>query len=167
MEKKTKLSRKLHGIKMLLLDVDGVLTDGGLYYSARGVEMKRFNSQDGYGVVRAHEHGLKIGIVSGRSTPIVAARAKDLAVEEIVQGSKDKLAAMNVIRHRHSLERREIGFIGDELFDIPLLKTVGLSAAPPNALREVRRSVHYVTRAAGGEGAVRDFIDFILDRRGR
>ena len=147
-------------IRMVLLDVDGVLTDGGLYYTAEGHELKRFHAHDGYGIQRG-------SIISGRSTPIVDARARVLKIEDVMQGAEDKVAAMREIQRRRGFTDEEFAFIGDDLFDIPLLRAVGLSAAPPNALAEVRRSVHYVTRVAGGEGAVRDFIDRILARRGR
>lgn len=147
---------------MLLLDVDGVMTDGSLYYSAAGVEMKRFHAHDGYGVVRAHEHGLKIGIISGRTTPIVDARAKTLKIDEVFQDAMDKVAAMRDIQQRHALRDDEIAFIGDDLFDLPLLRLVGLSAAPPNAQPDVRKAVDYVTHHAGGEGAVRELIDLII-----
>jgi 3-deoxy-D-manno-octulosonate 8-phosphate phosphatase (KDO 8-P phosphatase) len=153
-------------IRMVLLDVDGVLTDGGLYYTAEGHELKRFHAHDGYGIQRGRESGLTFGIISGRTTPIVDARARVLKIEDVIQGADDKLAAMRDIQRRRGFSDEEFAFIGDDLFDIPLLRTVGLSAAPPNALKEVRRSVHYVTRAAGGEGAVRDFVDLILARRG-
>ena len=161
------LAARVRRIRMVLLDVDGVLPDGGLYYTAEGHELKRFHAHDGYGIQRGRESGLLFGIISGRTTPIVDARARVLKIEDVMQGADDKVAAMREIQRRRNFADDEFAFIGDDLFDIPLLKTVGLSAAPPNALREVRRSVHYVTRAAGGEGAVRDFIDFILDRRGR
>jgi YrbI family 3-deoxy-D-manno-octulosonate 8-phosphate phosphatase len=151
---------------MVLLDVDGVLTDGGLYYTAEGHELKRFHAHDGYGIQRGRESGLSFGIISGRTTPIVDARARVLKIEDVMQGAEDKVAAMREIQRRRGFADEEFAFIGDDLFDIPLLRIVGLSAAPPNALAEVRRSVHYVTRAAGGEGAVRDFIDLILLRRG-
>jgi 3-deoxy-D-manno-octulosonate 8-phosphate phosphatase (KDO 8-P phosphatase) len=150
---------------MVLLDVDGVLTDGGLYYSAEGQELKRFHAHDGYGIQRGRESGLVFGIISGRTSPIVDVRARVLKIEEVIQGAMDKVAAMREIQGRRNFSDDEFAFIGDDLFDIPLLRAVGLSAAPPNALPEVRRSVHYVTRARGGEGAVRDFIDFILKKR--
>jgi 3-deoxy-D-manno-octulosonate 8-phosphate phosphatase (KDO 8-P phosphatase) len=162
MKARTVVARKARRIKMLLLDVDGVMTDGGLYYSAAGVEMKRFHAHDGYGVVRAHEHGLKIGIISGRSTPIVDVRAKTLKIDEVFQNAMDKVSAMRDIQHRHGLRDDEIAFIGDDLFDLPLLNIVGLSAAPPNALPEVRKAVDYITRNPGGEGAVRELIDVII-----
>jgi 3-deoxy-D-manno-octulosonate 8-phosphate phosphatase (KDO 8-P phosphatase) len=154
-------------IRMVLLDVDGVLTDGGLYYTAEGHELKRFHAHDGYGIQRGRESGLSFGIISGRTTPIVEARARVLKIEDVMQGAEDKVAAMREIQRRRGFSDEEFAFIGDDLFDIPLLQVVGLSAAPPNALAEVRRNVHYITRVAGGEGAVRDFIDLILARRGK
>lgn len=162
MDGKKKLGQKVRQIKMVLLDVDGVMTDGGIYYSADGVEMKRFNAQDGYGVVLAREHGLKIGIISGRSTPVVEARMNDLKVDEVIQGSADKLAALRDIQKRHGFKDQEIAFMGDDLFDLPLLNVVGFSAAPRNARPEVRKSVDVVTKTDGGHGAVREFIDLIL-----
>ena len=159
------LTKRIRRIKMLLLDVDGVMTDGGIYYSADGAEMKRFHAQDGYGIVRAREHGLKIGIISGRSTPVVDARARELKADEVIQGSTDKLAAMEEIRQRHGLEPDEIAFIGDDLFDIPLLKAVGFSAAPKNARPEVKKAVDFITPSSGGHGAVRELVEFILRHR--
>ncbi len=161
------LTRKARAIRMVLLDVDGVMTDGGLYYSAEGMELKRFHAHDGYGVVRAHEHGLAVGIISGRSSAVVTARAKVLRIDEVYQDAMDKVAAMRDIQARRGLRDDEFAFIGDDLFDLPLLRIVGLSAAPPNALPDVRKAVDYVTRVAGGEGAVREFIDLILQARSR
>jgi 3-deoxy-D-manno-octulosonate 8-phosphate phosphatase (KDO 8-P phosphatase) len=162
MKTRKDLARRIKKIKMVLLDVDGVLTDGGIYYSADGVEMKRFNAQDGYGVARAREHGLKIGIISGRSTPVVETRAREMHADEVIQGSPDKLAAMTEIGKRHGLAPEQMAFIGDDLFDLPLLNAVGFSAAPENARPEVKKAVHYVTPSSGGHGAVRELIEFIL-----
>lgn len=160
-----KMARKLRLIKMVLLDVDGVLTDGGIYYSATGAEMKRFNAHDGYGVVRAREHGLKVGIISGRQTPIVELRAREMGIVDVMQGASDKVAAMEELRSRHGINVNEIAFIGDDLFDLPLLNRVGFSAAPANALPEVKKNVDYVTDATGGHGAVREFIDLIIQHQ--
>jgi 3-deoxy-D-manno-octulosonate 8-phosphate phosphatase (KDO 8-P phosphatase) len=160
-EKKTMI-KKLRPIKMVLLDVDGVLTDGGIYYSAAGAEMKRFNAHDGYGVVRAREHGLTIGIISGRRTPIVEVRAKEMGIVDVMQGASDKVVAMEELRKRYGIEPNEIAYIGDDLFDLPLLNVVGFSAAPANALQDVRKSVDYVTRSTGGNGAVRELLDLII-----
>lgn len=167
MSSRLNAAKRARRIKYLILDVDGVMTDGGLYYSADGVELKRFNAQDGYGIVRARECGLGIGIISGRETPIVAARARVLGIDDVYQGAADKVEAMRGIQARYYLKDEEIAYIGDDLFDLPLLGAVGLSAAPKNARPEVRRKVHYVTSAAGGEGAVRELIDFLLAHRSR
>lgn len=152
---------------MLLLDVDGVMTDGGLYYSADGVELKRFHAHDGFGVVRAHRHGLKIGIISGRSTPAVDARAAVLRIEDVIQGTEDKVSALRTLQTKYGLADEEFAFVGDELFDIPLLQTVGFSAAPRNARQEVKKVVDYVTTVEGGNGAVREIIDLILKAQGK
>ena len=165
MADKKKIARKIHKIKLLLLDVDGVLTDAGIFYSGSGVEMKRFNAHDGYGVVRAREHGLKIGIISGRQSPIVTVRAKEMQIEDVIQNASDKVTAMEELRRRHGVGIDEVAFIGDDLFDMPLLNVVGFSAAPSNALPDVRKAVDYVTDASGGNGAVRELIDLIIDHQ--
>lgn len=167
MPSKLNAAKRAHRIRFIILDVDGVMTDGGLYYSADGVELKRFNAHDGYGIVRARECGLGIGIISGRETPIVAARARALGIDDVYQGTADKVEAMREIQSRYSLSDQEFAYIGDDLFDLPLLDVVGFSAAPKNARPEVRRKVDYVTSSAGGDGAVREFIDFILSHRPR
>jgi 3-deoxy-D-manno-octulosonate 8-phosphate phosphatase (KDO 8-P phosphatase) len=158
-----KLAKKLERIKMLLLDVDGVLTDGGILYSANGVEMKRFNVHDGYGAARAREHGLRLAVISGRQTPIVDVRAREMQIDDVVQNATDKVAAMEELRRRYGFEVDEVAFIGDDLFDLPLLKAVGFSAAPSNSLRDVQKAVDYVTNAAGGYGAARELIDLIIE----
>jgi 3-deoxy-D-manno-octulosonate 8-phosphate phosphatase (KDO 8-P phosphatase) len=147
---------------MVLLDVDGVMTDGGLYYSAEGIELKRFHAHDGYAIVRAFECGLKVGIISGRMSPIAEARARVLNIQDVYLGADDKVAAMRQIQTRHGFEDHQFAYIGDDLFDLPLLQTVGFSGAPRNARQEVKRQVDYVTRAGGGDGAVREFIDLVL-----
>jgi 3-deoxy-D-manno-octulosonate 8-phosphate phosphatase (KDO 8-P phosphatase) len=159
------LAAKLRRIKMLLLDVDGVMTDGGLYYSADGVELKRFHAHDGFGIVLAHRNGLKVGIISGRSTPIVTARAAVLKIEDVILGTEDKLTAMRSLQTRYGFADEEFAFVGDELFDMPLLEAVGFAAAPRNARREVKQIVDYVTKVSGGDGAVREVVDLILAAR--
>jgi 3-deoxy-D-manno-octulosonate 8-phosphate phosphatase (KDO 8-P phosphatase) len=165
MPSKLNAAKRARSVKFIILDVDGVMTDGGLYYSADGVEFKRFNAQDGYGIVRARECGLGVGIISGRETPIVNARARALGIDDVYQGAADKVEAMREIQARHDLSNDQMAYIGDDLFDLPLLAVVGFSAAPKNARPEVKRKVDYVTSAAGGDGAVREFIDFILSHR--
>lgn len=150
---------------MLLLDVDGVMTDGGLYYSADGVEMKRFHAHDGFGIVLARRNGLKLGIISGRSTPVVDARAAALKIEDVIQGTEDKVTAMRSMQLKYGFADEEFAFVGDELFDMPLLQTVGFSAAPRNARPEVKKVVDYVTTTSGGDGAVREVVELILSAR--
>jgi 3-deoxy-D-manno-octulosonate 8-phosphate phosphatase (KDO 8-P phosphatase) len=156
------LTAQLRRIRMLLLDVDGVMTDGGLYYSADGLEQKRFHAHDGFGIVLAHRHGIKVGIISGRSTPVVAARAAALKIEDVIQGTEDKVTAMRTIQQKYGFADEEFAFVGDELFDMPLLQTVGFAAAPKNARPEVKAVVDYVTKVNGGEGAVREVVELIL-----
>ncbi|MFN0158449.1 MAG: KdsC family phosphatase [Bacteroidota bacterium] len=154
-------------LKMLIFDVDGVMTDGGIYYSASGAELKRFNAQDGYGLTQARQAGLKIGLISGRTSEAVVERGRDIHADEVLQGIGDKLAAATEVAQRQGVTLREMSFMGDDLFDLPLLKAVGLSAAPANARPEVRKRVHFLTKATGGEGAVREFIDLVLRLRAR
>jgi 3-deoxy-D-manno-octulosonate 8-phosphate phosphatase (KDO 8-P phosphatase) len=156
------LRTKARRITFILLDVDGVMTDGGIYYTAAGAEMKRFHAHDGYGIARAQLCGLRFGIISGRTTPIVTRRARDLKIRDVVQGRDDKLAVYHQLKKRLKLDDASVCFMGDDLFDLPLLEVVGFSAAPANARPEVKRAVDYVCKARGGEGAVRELIDIIL-----
>lgn len=162
MVRNPELPRKARNVRLILLDVDGVMTDGGIYYAPDGTELKRFNAQDGYGIRRAREQGLMVGVISGRDVPAVDIRAHHLHLDEVVQGAADKLSAFREIQRRRGLDDQECAFMGDDLFDLPLLRVVGLSAAPRNALREVRRNVDLVTGCSGGQGAIRELIDFIL-----
>jgi len=152
----------LRRIKLLLLDVDGVMTDGGLYYSADAIELKRFHAHDGYGIVRAHEQGIRIALISGRSSPIVEARARILKIEDVYLDAMDKVTPFRELQKKYGVEEKETAFVGDDLFDLPLLQIVGFSAAPRNAVAGVKKKVHYVTRVDGGNGAVREVIDLIL-----
>jgi 3-deoxy-D-manno-octulosonate 8-phosphate phosphatase (KDO 8-P phosphatase) len=162
MARRKPLSQKARPIRMVLLDVDGVMTDGGLWYSAEGIELKRFHAHDGYAIVRAFDHGLKVGIITGRNSLIAAARAKTLKVDDIFLGAEDKVAALRELQRRYDFKEEEFAYIGDDLFDIPLLRLVGLSAAPSNARVEVRRAVDYVAKVQGGQGVVREVIDLII-----
>lgn len=158
--------RALRRVKMLLLDVDGVMTDGGLYYSAEGIELKRFHAHDGYGIVRAHEHGIRIGLISGRSSPIVEARARVLKIDDVYLDAMDKVTPFRELQKKYGFTEEQTAFLGDDLFDLPLLEIVGFSAAPANAMSGVKRRVDYVTRLAGGNGAVREVVDLILSAQG-
>jgi len=147
---------------MLLLDVDGVMTDGGIYFSERGDEMKKFNIQDGYGIVKLQRRGVMVGIITGRTSDLVRRRAAELGIAEIHQNLDNKEEAYKAIKTKHGLGDAAIAYIGDDEPDLSVLKKVGFSAAPSDAVEIVRRSVDYVCRRRGGEGAVREVVDLIL-----
>jgi len=149
---------------MLLLDVDGVLTDGTFQpdVSGDGNEGKRFHSRDGIGLVLARKAGLKLGLISGRSSTIVEARARELRMDFVRLGVTDKLAALDEVLTQESCELSELAYMGDDLPDLAILSRAGLSATVHDAPLDVRSRVDYVTRARGGYGAVRELIEVIL-----
>lgn len=153
-------------IKLLLLDVDGILTDGRLYFSNSGEESKAFHSLDGHGIKMLMHAGIPVGIITGRDSNIVSSRAANLGIEILYQGREDKIDVLHEISSEtgHSLE--SICYAGDDLPDLPVLKAVGLSFSVPGAHQSVQDAVHVVTARSGGEGAVREITDFILSSQG-
>jgi len=158
----TSIKSKLKKIKLLLLDVDGVMTDGRIVYTSDGVEQKFFDAHDGYGFTLAIRHGLKLGIISGRSSPMVTKRAAEFMIDEVHQDVPDKLEVYNAIKKKYRLSDNEIAYIGDDLMDLPILQCVGFSAAPSDGIEDVFSSVDYVCKNGGGRGCVREVIDLIL-----
>lgn len=156
----------LKKIKMLLLDVDGVMTDGGIYFSESGDEMKKFNIQDGYGIVKFRRTGREVGIITGRVSKIVARRAEELGITEVHQNLENKLAAFEAIKQKTGLPDEAFAYVGDDEFDLPVLVRVGFSAAPANAVPSVAKKVDFVTKRNGGDGAVREVIELILHANG-
>lgn len=144
------------------MDVDGVLTDGGIILGNDGLEIKIFNVQDGMGITLAQKAGLKIGIITGRESEAVLRRAQELKLDQVSQGHFNKLAPYNKIKEKYGLLDEEIAYIGDDVLDLGILNRVGLSVAVANARQEVKACVDYVTIASGGKGAVREVIDLIL-----
>ncbi|MCX8010673.1 MAG: HAD hydrolase family protein [Ignavibacteria bacterium] len=142
-----------------------MLTDGSIVYSSEGEEIKTFNVHDGYGIEKIQAEGIKVGLITGRNSKIVSKRAADLKITDVIQGTIDKIPAAEKIASKYKAKLNEVAFMGDDLFDIPLLQNVGFSAAPKNARREVKRIVDYVTKASGGKGAVRELIDLILSAK--
>jgi len=163
--------RRARKIRLLLLDVDGVLADGSihLFVDGRGEvgEMKAFNSLDGAGLRLAQRAGLRTGIITGRESPPVTARARELGIDFLEQDAFEKLPAYEKIRAATGLRDSEICFIGDDVTDLPLLARVGLAVSVPNAHVEARRRAHYITRARGGQGAVREVVDLLLRAQGK
>lgn len=147
------------------MDVDGVLTDGRIIYGADGTEYKCFYAHDGYGITRAIEKGLTIAWISGRKSKVVAMRARELGITSLHQDVDDKVSVYEALKVKHKLHSKEVCFIGDDEFDLPLLKKVSISAAPSDAVEAVRAEVDFVTTAPGGRGAVRELLDMILSAR--
>jgi 3-deoxy-D-manno-octulosonate 8-phosphate phosphatase (KDO 8-P phosphatase) len=153
-------------IRLLLLDVDGVLTDGRLVYGPRGEEQKVFHVRDGFAIVAAQAAGLIVGVISGRESPAVATRLAELGVQEIHQRVPDKAALLPELCRRHAVGPDRVAFMGDDVPDLPLLKAVGLALAPGDAAVEVRRAAAWTSLRPGGAGAVRDAVEWLLRARG-
>ena len=154
-------------IRLLVLDVDGVLTDGRMTLSERGDELKSFHTHDGLGINMARRCGIVVALVTGEKSPIAQARGAKLGVEDVVLGARRKGEVLAELMAKHGVRRDETAFMGDDLLDLPALEAAGLAVAPANAVPEVRGAAHVVTRAAGGAGAVRECVELILRAQGR
>jgi 3-deoxy-D-manno-octulosonate 8-phosphate phosphatase (KDO 8-P phosphatase) len=154
-------------IELLLLDVDGVLTDGGVIYSDDGTEWKRFHVRDGSGLKLWRAAGKRAAIVSGRTSAAVARRAAELGIDPVLQGRDDKRAALAEVLAATGLRLEQVCAMGDDLPDVPVLRACGLAVAVPDACAEARAVAHHVTAAPGGHGAVRDAIEWLLTVQGR
>jgi len=150
-------------VRALIMDVDGVLTDGGLYYAENGDELKRFDVRDGQGLVLLRQAGILTAIVTGKRTTLVARRAEELGIAEVHQGVSDKGATVTALLARHAVPAASACYVGDDINDLPALRLVGMAVAVPDAVAIVRRTAHYITRAPGGHGAIREVCDLILN----
>jgi 3-deoxy-D-manno-octulosonate 8-phosphate phosphatase (KDO 8-P phosphatase) len=157
---------RARAVRLVILDVDGVLTDGRIIYGTGGMELKAFDVQDGHGVKMFHRAGLRTAILTGRTSEVVARRAEELGIADVVQNAKDKVAAYRELLARHALADAQAACIGDDVTDLPLFARAGLAVAVPGAVPEARAAAHYVTRRAGGRGAVREALDLILKAQG-
>ena len=152
-------------IKMLIMDVDGTLTDGGIYMGENGELMKRFHARDGYGIHSIlRENEIRPVVITGRSSTIVKNRCKELGIVDFIQQSEDKLKDASSLIKQYSLQWDEVACIGDDIPDLEIIKMAGLSGCPKDAAECVKNEVDYVSESKGGEGAVRDFIDWIVGR---
>ena len=154
-------------VKLIIFDVDGTLTDGGIYISNSGELFKTFNCQDGFGIAAAHKVGLKTAIITGRTSQIVAVRAAELNISTVKQGQPDKRNAYKEIKAEFNLSDEEIAYVGDDIIDLPVLIQVGFAAAVGNATFEVAERAHFVAEKFGGHGAAREVIEFILKSQGK
>lgn len=162
-----KLVSRAKAIRLLLLDVDGVLTDGRLYYGNNGEELKAFNIQDGLGIKLLQRNDIKVGIITGRSSELLARRAAELGIDLVVQGREDKLIALQEILKTHDYQMEEIAFLGDDLPDVAVIRRVGLGVAVANARHFVVENSVWQTTASGGNGAVRELVEMILQAQGK
>jgi 3-deoxy-D-manno-octulosonate 8-phosphate phosphatase (KDO 8-P phosphatase) len=153
-------------LRLMAFDVDGVLTDGVLYFTDEGAELKAFHTLDGLGLKLLRDTGVELALISGRRSNAVAARAANLGITRLFQGVEDKLAVFERVRGELRLDAQACGFMGDDLPDLPVLTRCGFAATVPEAPDAVRARVHYVSRAAGGRGAAREVCDLILRAQG-
>ena len=156
------LLRALRRVKLLAMDVDGVLTDAGMYYSESGDELKKFNTRDGMGIKSLQAAGLVTAFITKEKTAIVERRGQKLAVPEVHQGIDDKLAALTMLAQKYGLSLEQVAYIGDDVNDLDALRAVGFSAAPADAMPSILQAVNYICAKKRGEGAVRELADLIL-----
>lgn len=157
------LAAKLASIKLLVMDVDGTLTDGGMYYTDEGDAMKRFHVRDGMGVMLLRRAGISSAIITSENSPIVLARAQKLLIDNVILGSRSKHTALAELADKLSVSLKDIAYIGDDVNDEHAMKIVGLSACPADAVPYIKNIASYVCAARGGEGAVRELAEMILE----
>ncbi len=162
LEKKKNMGQNIAKIKLIICDVDGVLTDGKIILGNNGEELKAFHVRDGLGINLAQKQGIKFAIITGRISKIVEIRAKELNIIDVYQGIDDKLTVFKKIKKKYDLTESEIAYIGDDVNDIPILKKVGFAVTVADGVNEAKKYSDYITTRKGGQGAVREIIDFIL-----
>ncbi len=157
-----RIEQRIQTIKMLILDVDGVMTDGGIILGPGSMELKRFHVRDGMGIAMAKAAGLLVGILTSRDSEVVRRRADELGIDDVRQGVVYKEEAYGAILEKRGLRDEEVAYIGDDILDIPILRRVGLSICVADGAEEAKQVSHYVTEKKGGEGAIREVIDMLL-----
>lgn len=161
------MTADLRQIKLLLLDVDGVMTDGRIIYDNDGGETKAFDVKDGHGLKLVQRAGIQVGIITGRQSAIVARRAAELGIDLVYQGAKDKRLPFAEILDKLALTPAEVAYVGDDIVDLPVMRQVGFAATVADAMDDVKPFAHLVTRRKGGRGAVREICDYLLQESGR
>lgn len=149
-------------IKLLVMDVDGTLTDGKIHYSINGELFKSFNVKDGLGIKKLKLLGIKTAIITGRKSNILELRAKELAIDDIYQGIENKIKVLFKLTKKYKLDIKSVAYIGDDINDMECINISGLSACPKDAISEIKNSADYISNFNGGDGAVRDFIEYII-----
>jgi len=161
------LKERIKRVKMLLLDVDGVMTNGGIILGPGKMEMKKFHAHDGMGIALAKAAGLWVGILTGRDSDTVRKRARELKIDIVEQGFLDKEKSYQGVLKKYGLKDEEIAYVGDDLLDIPILERVGFSICVANGVEEAKKISHYVTKRNGGDGAVREVVEMLLLEKGK
>lgn len=161
------MDERCRNIRLLLLDVDGVLTDGRIIYDNNGVESKAFDVKDGHGLKLVQRAGIRVGIITGRKSQVVAHRAAELGIDILYQGAKDKMIPYRQILTDHGYTDEQVAYVGDDVVDLPILRRVGFAATVCDAVDDIKPFVHYVTQRPGGRGAVREICDLLLKASGR
>jgi 3-deoxy-D-manno-octulosonate 8-phosphate phosphatase (KDO 8-P phosphatase) len=164
--KKRNIKEQCKKIKLIILDVDGVMTDGRIIFDNNGNELKAFHVRDGHGIKMAIKAGLRMAIITGRQSKVVQIRAEELGIQDVFQGIKDKRVAYENLLDKYGLKEEETAFMGDDIVDIPLMKRAGLAGAPKDADKLTAKEADFVSDKRGGRGAVRDFIEFVLKASG-
>jgi 3-deoxy-D-manno-octulosonate 8-phosphate phosphatase (KDO 8-P phosphatase) len=162
---KNQIEKLAKNVKLLILDVDGVLTDNGLYLDDRGIESKKFNVVDGMGIWLAHKAGIKVALISGRPSKATQFRASQLRIKHVYLGQTDKIKAYQKLKRSLRVKDDQVAYMGDDLLDVPVLKRVGLPICVRNANPKVKRFAKLVTKAKGGDGAVREVVEMLLKAR--
>jgi 3-deoxy-D-manno-octulosonate 8-phosphate phosphatase (KDO 8-P phosphatase) len=160
------LAQRIQAIRLIAFDVDGILTDGGLYLTDSGEEFKRFNSLDGHGLKMLKASGVELAIITGRTSRCVELRAKNLGITRLYQGVEDKWGTMQTLLAELNLAAEAAAYMGDDVVDLPVMRRMGLSISVPNAPQVVRDHAHYLTQREGGHGAVREACELIMSAQG-
>ncbi|MBU1666049.1 MAG: HAD family hydrolase [Gammaproteobacteria bacterium] len=160
------IEERARAVRMIVFDVDGVLTDGSLYFGDDGQEYKAFNSRDGHGIKMLRASGVETGIITGRTSQVVLFRARNLGIVHLFQGADDKLEAFGKLLASVNLTPEQIAYMGDDVVDLPVLRRCGLAISVPDAPDEVKARSHYVTRAGAGHGAAREACEMIMRAQG-
>ncbi|PLX15167.1 MAG: 3-deoxy-D-manno-octulosonate 8-phosphate phosphatase [Candidatus Muiribacterium halophilum] len=153
-------------IRLVILDVDGTLTDGGIYYSEEGVEIKRFNVKDGLGIICGMKHGLRFAIITGRKSNIVMRRASELGITDIYQGVHNKVESLMSIIAKYRVNPDEVAYVGDDLNDLSVMEKIAMPMCPSDAVEEVKKISKFISKRKGGEGAVRECVEHVLRQNG-
>lgn len=157
---------RAHNVRLMIFDVDGVMTDGSLYYTDSGEELKAFNSLDGHGLKMLRQSGVALAIITGRNSRLVEHRARNLGIDHLIQGAHDKLAAFEQLLSDTGFSMADCGYMGDDVIDLPVMRRVAFAIAVPDSPTLVRQHAHYVTGARGGNGAVREACEIIMQAQG-